>query len=198
MNKHRILRILPVFPALFCVGCETHTKSNVEDYFDIMKECRENSDFHTQLYLFPETIENTEIVTFLYQETSDLFTGSYFFYLVLTYSQEGFETELNRLSNVKAEYKNGVIKPVLSYPELSSFLTINKDHRYEYAIYDKENLEIAYISNQLYEWEQLTILKEKHYMPTFVIPEQYDDGKNTYNMYYYYENDIGYEIGIDL
>ena len=139
------------FPALFCAGCNTHTKSNVEDYFDILKECQENRDFHTQLYLYPETIEGAEIVTFLYQETSDLFTGSYFFYLVLTYSEEGFNAELNRMANAKAEYKNGVVKPTLAYPESNSFLTINRDNRYEYAIYNKDALEIAYISNQLYQ-----------------------------------------------
>ena len=198
MNKYRFLRILPVFPALFSVGCDTHTKTNVEDYFDIMKECRENFDFHSQLYLFPETIEGAEIVTFLYQETSDLLTGSYFFYLVLTYSEEGFDSEIDRMSKVKAEYKNGITKPVLWYPEQHSFLTINRDNRYEYTIYDRENLEIAYISNQLYPWEQLTILKEKHYMPSFDIPEEYDDGENTYNIYYYYEKGVGYEIGVDL
>lgn len=194
----RILSILPVFPTLFCAGCTTHTKTNVEDYFDIMKECRENFDFHTQLYLYPETIEGAEIVTFFYQETSDLFTGSYFFYLVLTYPEEGFNAELERMSNVKAEYKNGVKKSVLSYPEQNAFLTINKDNRYEYALYNKEALEIAYISNQLYQWKELTILKPQHKMPNFDIPKEYDDGNNTYNMYYYYENNVGYEIGVDL
>ena len=198
MNKLRFLSILPVFPVLFCTGCNTHTKSNVEDYFDILKECRENRDFHTQLYLYPETIEGAEIVTFLYQETSDLFAGSYFFYLVLTYSEEGFNAELNRMANAKAEYKNGVVKPTLAYPENNSFLTINRDNRYEYAIYNKDALEIAYISNQLYQWKDLTILKEQHYMPNFVIPKEYDDGENTYNMYYYYEANVGYEIGVDL
>ena len=198
MNKIKFLRILPVFPALFSAGCDTHTKTNVEDYFDIMKECRENFDFHTQLYLFPETIENTEIVTFLYQETSDLYTGSYFFYLVLTYSEDGFNAELERMTNVKAEYKNGKTKPVLPYLEQNAFLTISKDNRYEYALYNKETLEIAYISNQLYQWSELTILKDRHSMPNFVIPKGYDDGKNTYNMYYYYEGNVGYEIGVDL
>ena len=198
MNKRLFLSILPIFPVLFCSGCNTHTKSNVEDYLDILKEAREKFDFHTQLYLCPDTIEGTEIVTFLYQETSDLFTGSYFFYLVLTYSEEGFNAEVERMGNVKAEYKNGVVKPVLSYPEQSAFLTINKDNRYEYALYNKERLEIAYISNQLYQWSQLTILDSRHSMPSFTIPEQYDDGKNTYNMYYYYEGNVGYEIGVDM
>ena len=198
MNKFKFFRILPVIPALFCTSCTTHTKSNVEDYFDILKEAREEFDFHSQLYLYPDTIENTEIVTFLYQETEDLFTGSYFFYLVLTYSQEGFDAELERMNNVKAEYKNGVVKPALAYPDLNAFLTISKDNRYEYALYDKEKLEIAYISNQLYSWKQLTILEERHYMPNFVIPKEYDDGENTYNMYYYFEDNVGYEIGRDL
>ena len=192
--KTRILSILSVIPVVFCSSCNTHTKSNAEDYSDILNECREKFDFHTKLYIYPETIEGTEIVKFFYQETSDLFTGSYFFYLVLTYSQEGFDAELQRIGEAKAEFKNGAIKTVLSYPEQSAFLSINKDNRYEYALYNKETLEIAYISNQLYLWKELEILEERHYMPTFVIPEEKDDGDNTYNMYYFYQGNVGYEV----
>ena len=194
MNKHRILPILPVFPALFCVSCTTHTKSNAEDYLDILSSCRANSDFHTQLSLFPETIENTEIVKFFYQETSDLFTGSYFFYLVLTYDNEGFMSELERMDGVRAEFSNGAIKTVIKYPDQNAFLTISKGNRYEYVLYNHESLEIAYISNQLYEWNTLLILEERHYMPDFEIPEEKDDGDNTYNMYYYYVDNVGYEV----
>ena len=198
MSKGRILQILPVFPALFCVGCKTNTKTNVEDYLDILKEAREKSDFHSQLYLYPETIEGAEIVTFLYQETEDLFTGSYFFYLVLTYNENDFNAEVQRMSKVKAEFKNGVVKTVIPYPEQSAFLSINKDNRYEYALYNKETLEIAYISNQLYDWKQLTILAERHYMPNFIIPPEYDDGNETYNLYYCYQGGIGYEVTDDI
>ena len=198
MNKLRILRILPVFPMIFCAGCDTHTKSNVEDYFEILGEARKNSDFHTQLYLFPETIEGAEIVKFLYQETSDLFTGSYFFYLALTYNEADFNAEVQRMSQVKATFKNGVVKNVIAYPEQSAFLTIDKNGRYEYSLYNKETLEIAYLSNQLYDWKQLTVLEERHKMPDFAIPEAVDDGEHTYNMYYCYQGGIGYEITDDF
>lgn len=196
--KTKFLSILPVIPVVFCSGCNTHTKSNIEDYFDILQECKNKSDFHTQLYIFPETIEGTEIVKFFYQETSDLFTGSYFFYLVLTYSQEGFDTELQRMSEVKSVFKNGAEKTVIEYPEDSAFLTIKRDNRYEYALYNKETLEIAYISNQLYQWKDLEILEERHTMPDFTIPADKDNGKNTYNMYYLYQDNVGYEVTDDI
>ena len=196
--KTKIISILAVIPVLFCSGCNTHTKSNVEDYFDILNECRDKFDFHTKLYIFPETIEGTEIVKFFYQETSDLFTGSYFFYLVLTYSQEGFDAELQRMNEVKAVFKNGEEKTVLQYPEQSAYLTINRDNRFEYALYNKETLEIAYISNQLYQWKDLEILESRHSMPSFEIPSEKDDGENTYNMYYLYKGDVGYEVTDDI
>ena len=194
MNKHKFLSIFPIIPALFCVSCNTHTKSNVEDYFDIMKECRENPDFHSQLYLFPKTIEGKEIKKFFYQETTDIMTGCYFFYLSLSYSEEDFVLEVNRMKEVKAEFKNGATKSVLSYPTQSAFLTISRDNRYEYALYNEEKLEITFISNQLYPWSDLLILEEQHKMPEFVIPKEYDDGNNSYNMYYFFVDGVGYEV----
>lgn len=192
-NKLKILKILWVFP--FLLGsCKTDTRTNAEQYQDDLKEYKEKEDFHSQLYIFPESL-NGEIVKYIISETSDLFNGSYFFYLVLEFDLETFDSELSRLSDIKAIYTkhNNVVKPILYYPEQSAYLTISKNNRYEYVLYNKEKLQIAYISNQLYEWKDVPLLPE-HSMPSFVIPKEHDDGNNTYNIYYFYEGEVGWEI----
>ena len=174
-------------------SCKRDTRTNAEQYLDQIKECRENKDFHSQLYIFPESL-NGEIIKYFYMEESDLFTGSYFYYLALQYDEETFNNELTRLSQVKSEFpKFNKVKPAIHYEEQSLYLTISRDNRYEYALYDKEKLEIAFISNQLFTWDQAKVLPE-HTMPSVVIPEELDDGNDTYNMYYYYDGEVGWEV----
>ena len=194
MNK--IIKIFTVLPfcAVVLTSCKTYIRSDVAQYQIDLKEYREKSDFHSQLYIFPESVKG-EVVKYFVAEREDLFNGSYFFYLVLNLDQETFDDELERLSGIKsvfAKYDNKV-KPILSYPEQSVYLTVMRDNRYEYALYNKETLQIAYVSNQLYEWKEVPLLLG-HEMHSLVVPSQYDDGNNSYNIYYLYENNVGHEI----
>ena len=191
-NKTKILGILWVFPLIMC-SCETDKRTNAEQYLDQITECRNNSDFHSQLFIFPETL-NGEIVKYFYMEESDIFTGSYFLYLVLDYDLQTYNSEIARLEQVKAEFtKFNKTKFVISYPEEKAYLTIFKDNRFEYALYDSNKLEIAYVSNQLFTWDRAQVLPE-HNMPNFKIPTEIDDGNNSYNMYYHYVDNVGWEI----
>ena len=191
-NKVKILGILWVFPIILC-SCKVDKRTNAEQYLDQINECRNNKDFHTQLFIFPDELKG-EIVKYFYMEESDLFTGSYFYYVVLRYDDETYNSEINRIGNVKAEFtKFNKVKPILSYPEQNAFLSISKDNRYEYVLYNAESKEIAYISNQLFTWDRAQVSPE-HSMPSFVIPSEYDDGGNTYNMYYHYVDNVGWEI----
>ena len=194
MNKiSKILGILPVFSALFCVSCKKDTRTDWEAYRDILTDCINDRDFHSQLYIFPESIEGKEITKFVFSNTTDLFNGSWLMYLGLKWDEEGFNNELTRLDNVKAVYKTGDIKPVIKYEEQSLYLTIYKDNRYEYALYNSETFEIVYVSNQLYEWKDTPVIAE-HILPSVTIPVEFDDGNNSYNIYYRYEGDVGWEI----
>ena len=194
MNKiSKIVGILPVFPALFCVGCNTTTKTDWESYGEIREECINDRDFHTQLYIFPESVEGLEITKFVFSNTTDLFNGSWLMYLGIKWDEVSFANELSRLDNVKAVYKTGDVKPVIKYEEKSLYLAINKDNRYEYAIYNVETYEIVYVSNQLYQWKDTPVVEE-HILPSVTIPAELDDGNNTYNMYYRYEGDVGWEV----
>ena len=192
-NKLKIFGIFAVFPLLLC-SCKTDTRTNAEQYLDDLKEYREKSDFHSQLYIYPDSL-NGEIVKYIISETQGPFTGDYFYYLVLEFDQETFDSELSRLNAVKAVYPkyNNAEKPIIHFPEQSVYLTIMKDNRFEYALYNKENRQIAYVSNQLYLWDDVPLLPE-HALPSVVIPKEYDDGNNSYNIYYFYDGDVGIEV----
>ena len=194
MNKIiKIFRILPVFPALFCFSCNKTEKTDTEQYVDILNDCISDRDFHSQLYIFPKSIEGLQITKFLFSHTESLYTGDWLMYLGLKWDEQGFNSELERLNNVKAVYKTGEVKPVIKFEDKSLYLTISKDNRYEYAIYNRETYEIVYVSNQLYEWDEIPV-KPEHILSNVRIPEELDDGSNTYNIYYLFGGDVGVEV----
>ena len=191
MEKLAILRILLVFPALFCTSClKKDSRSDVENYIDILKDCRDESDFHSELSIFPETIEGAETKSLYYAHRSDLFTGSFLMYLVLQYKEENFAPELERIKNTEVSFKTGEKKGTIHYPENKLFLTVKQETRFEYAIYDEGTFEIAYVSNQIFEWKD-TPVESRFILPELTIPKELDDRDNMYNMYYLYDGDVG-------
>ena len=194
MKKGGIFKILAVFPAFFCVSCfQTSTKTNAEEYEEILKDARDNSDFHSELYIFPESIEGTEIKHFVYAEMTDMFTGSYLMYVVLTYQPEDFSAELERIASVKATFKSGLEKHVIYYPEQKAYLSIQQENRYEYVIFNETTSEIAYVSNQLFQWKD-TPVESQYILPQLTIPEELEDKGWGYNIYYEYDGDVGLYI----
>ena len=188
------IKLSLIIPTLLLTGClSSKTNNDPQNYSEYLKIAVGNSDFHSELYIFPQDITEEEIKTFAYQTMDVLFTGSYFFYVVAQYDQTIFEAEINRLDDIKATFKNGKVKSILKYEEQSLYLTLNKDNRYEYVKYSKDTFEIAYVSNQLYKWNEVDI-NDNHLLGEVVIPQELDDGNNSYNMYYSYEGDIGYYV----
>ena len=188
------IKLSLIIPTLLLTGClSSKTNNDPQNYSEYLKIAVGNSDFHSELYIFPQDITEEEIKTFAYQTMDGLFTGSYFLYVVAQYDQTIFEAEINRLDDIKATFKNGKVKSILKYEEQSLYLTLNKDNRYEYVKYSKDTFEIAYVSNQLYKWNEVDI-NDNHLLGEVVIPQELDDGNNSYNMYYSYEGDIGYYV----
>ena len=173
-------------------GCaKTTTNNNPSDYQSCYNSLLNNSDFHSELYIFPKDIKQKEIISFSYRARDDLFTGSYLLYLVMKYNQDEFNNELNRLNDVKATFSRvNLVKPIIKDEEHSLYLSIYKDNRFEYAIYDNNELEIVYVSNQLFDWKE-TGIDGKYQIDKVNIPSSLDDGNNTYNMYYAYDNTGG-------
>ena len=179
--------ILVLLPALLC-SCGFSSNSNIDTYDEALKAAVDNDDFHTQLYIFPKSTNKGTPTNFAYKSMDDLFTGSYFMYLVMSYDEASFNSELERISGIYGHFPNGETKSIIHYEEESIYLTINRDKKYEYVKYDKDSLEIAYVSNQLFSWATARV-DSRHSLPSLTIPSNLDDGDNSYNMYYFYTDE---------
>lgn len=195
--KKPIIATLMTIPFLTLGGCATKANNNVNQYETLLKQSINNSDFHSELYVFPSEINTENAVAFSYKTREDLFTGSYLLYLVMKYDQNQFSAELERLDAIKAdiEIPNNVFKTksIIKDTDTSQYVTITQNSRYEYVKYNSETLEIAYVSNQLFTWNE-TGIKNEYLYKDIKIPTELDDGDNSYNMYYYRVDDIGYYV----
>jgi hypothetical protein len=195
--KKPIIATLMTIPFLTLGGCATKANNNVNQYETLLKQSINNSDFHSELYVFPSEINTENAVAFSYKTREDLFTGSYLLYLVMKYDQNQFNAELERLDTIKAdiEIPNNVFKTknIIKDTDASQYVTITQNSRYEYVKYNSETLEIAYVSNQLFTWKE-TGIKNEYLYKDIKIPTELDDGDNSYNMYYYRVDDIGYYV----
>lgn len=180
--------ILILIPAILLSSCGYSSNSNVQTYEKTLKAAIENPDFHSQLYIFPSNTNNGVPTSFAYKSMGDLLTGSYFLYLVMTYDEENFSNELTRIENVEGHFPDGQIKSIIHFEEQSIYLTINRDNKFEYVKYNRETLEIAYVSNQLFSWATANV-ELRHKLPNLKIPSELDDGENSYNMYYFYSDE---------
>jgi hypothetical protein len=195
--KKPIIATLMMIPFLTLGGCATKANNDISQYETLLKQSINNSDFHSELYVFPSEINTENAIAFSYKTREDLFTGSYLLYLVMKYDQNQFDAELNRLDVIKAdiEIPNNVFKTknIIKDTDTSQYVTITQNSRYEYVKYNSETLEIAYVSNQLFTWKE-TGIKNEYLYKDIKIPTELDDGDNSYNMYYYRVDDIGYYV----
>ena len=195
--KKPIIATLMMIPFLTLGGCATKANNNVNQYETLLKQSINNSDFHSELYVFPSEINTENAVAFSYKTREDLFTGSYLLYLVMKYDQNQFNAELERLNAIKVdiEIPNNVFKTknIIKDTDTSQYVAITQNSRYEYVKYNSETLEIAYVSNQLFTWKE-TGIKNEYLYKDIKIPTELDDGDNSYNMYYYRVDDIGYYV----
>lgn len=131
--KNKLLTIVLVAPFAL-TGCKTIKLDDVLKYEETLQKCRDENDFHTELYIFPENIQKNRIKKFRYQWTEGLFAGSFLFYLVYEWGDD-YDEEINRISQVKAVFKDRGEKTVLHYEKEKMFVTIyNEDGcRYEFA-----------------------------------------------------------------
>ena len=190
-NNARILLFLSL-PFLL-TGCLAKSEKfdNVDEYQTYLEAAINNSDFHTELYIFPSEVNKDSVKNFVYRTKEGLLNGDYFFYLVMEYDETTYSSEIERLSNVKATFSNGTVKNVIHNEEKKVYLAIQQNSRNEYAYYNETNHQIAYVSNQLYDWGMTGIDKE-HYIDDVPIEEK--DLYGGYNIYYRYEGDVGYYI----
>ena len=182
MNKRLIL--LTLFPLVLNCGC-SKSNNNIDSYDKLLVMCRDEPDFHSELYVFPDSTNIGTPTSFAYKTTPDLLTGSFLLYLVMSYDQEAYDAELSRLDKIEAHFSDEAVKKIIHFEDKNLYLAISRNSRYEYAMYFEDELKIAYVSNQLYSWLD-TSVSPKYRLPDLKIPAELDDGENSYNLYYHY------------
>lgn len=188
-----ILGVVFVVASYMVLNLKIKDKTNVEEYAQALIELKDNSDAHSGLFIFPESVNVSNVKEYKYLMRDDLFNGSYLFYLVVNYTDEDYNAEVERLKNIKAEYPNSVKNPLYNKIELPTYITIfDGNGSYEYVMLDNENKTIAYIFNQLFNWDEIEINDEYLLKNYSVNSNDKDVNQNGYNMYYFYDkNGIG-------
>ena len=188
-----IKKIIPLTLLLLLLsGCSFAiiSEDNVDLYEKELKAAIADVDLHSELYIFPESTKQGIPLKFSSLSRMALFTNDYFFYLVMKYDEETFDSELTRLEEIKANFKSGNTKSILKDETYPLFITIYDTYRFEYAVYDKEKFEIAYVTNQLFDWEE-TNIEVYHIVPELNFHSIGSYPKNGYNMYYHYVDNVG-------
>ncbi len=179
------------------VNAQIRENTNIDEYESTLKELKENSDAHSLLYIFPDSVNKDNVLEYKYAESDGLFDGSYLFYLVEKYNEENFNNEVERLNSIKVEFKEET-KSILyteegfNYP---AYVTIyDNNGTSEYALVNKEDSTIIYVFMQLFNESDSNI--DEKYFPVDYHVNKKDTKRDGYNMYYhFYKNGDGYMFG---
>lgn len=188
-----ILGVVFVVASYMVLNFKIKDKTNIVEYAQALSELRENSDAHSGLFIFPENVNVDNVKEYKYLTREDLFNGSYLLYLVVNYSDEDYNAEIERLKSVKAEYPDAIKNPLYNKSDNPAYITIfDGNGSYEYALLDSKNKTIAYVFNQLFEWKEIEI-NENYMLKNYSVNSNDKDiNQNGYNMYYIYDkNGIG-------
>ena len=93
--KKLFITTLMLIPLVTLSGCAIRTNDNLENYENLLTQAIENQDFHTELYIFPKTIDINKATAFSFKSRDDLFNGSYLFYLSMRYEQVEFSSVID-------------------------------------------------------------------------------------------------------
>ena len=148
---------------------------------------------YSSLRTFPETLEDTEVIDYVYRYMDSLFDPTAEIYLECRYGEEDYQAEIARLQGIQTEYKGEVQTIVydtenFAYP---AYAAINgNDHCYEYALLLGDG-KIAYIFLQFIEEEEISF-------PADYLPKGYEEEKEErgYSIYLFYQKD-GSAIRVD-
>lgn len=158
---------------------ESYSSTDPDEYFQF-----EGFRGKSALSIFPETIEDAEVIDYLYRYMDTLFDPTAEIYLECRYDEETYQTEIARLEGIYAEHK-GEIQTILydtesfAYP---AYVTINgNDHCYEYALLLGDG-RIAYIHMEFIKEEEIAF-------PADYLPKAYEEEDQGYSMYIFYQKD---------
>ncbi|MDO4996717.1 MAG: hypothetical protein Q4E69_06020 [Bacilli bacterium] len=137
---------------------ETH--KDLDNYYVYMQEIRKDKNAHTTLAVFPPLLYEVEaeVLDFQYKKAERVMDNLYFFYIECKYNEKNYQRELERVDKLIAR------KYLLeSNSKYDIYITRNTGYKtYEYALFDKANLKVIYVFNQVYTNKDLKTIKKEY------------------------------------
>ena len=136
------------------------TYTDIENYYKYMQEIRKDKEAHTTLAVFPPLLYEVEaeVIDFQYKKAERFMDKPYFFYIECKYNEKNYGRELERVDKLIAR------KYLLeSNNKYDIYITRNVGYKtYEYALFDKANLKVIYVFNQVYTNKDLKTIKKEY------------------------------------
>ncbi|MBU3136381.1 zf-HC2 domain-containing protein [Clostridium gasigenes] len=142
--------------------------TNISDYREFDTIHNEEQCMWSNLYVFPEKINNPDKVKsyYYYCDNKGLFDNSYQMYLESEFSEDEFKEEVKRLSEIKVKYEgdeNSIVYNNNDFKYPAYVAIKDNDCTYEYALVDDENNRVMYVYTRfMYESD---IKFDKEYLP---------------------------------
>ena len=150
-----------IIGSLYCTKLhneETHT--DLDNYYKYMQDIRKDEKAHTTLAVFPPLLYEVEaeVLNFEYKKAERFMDNPYFFYIECKYNEKNYKRELERVDKLIAR------KYLLeSNSKYDIYITRNTGYKtYEYALFDKANLKVIYVFNQVYTNKDLKTIKKEY------------------------------------
>lgn len=189
--------IAVIFSAAIIFGSRFLSSDDYEEYNDVenyqlyLEELKNNSDAHTGLYIFPKEVNIDSVEEFRYAHEDGVFDGSYLYYLTVSYNEEAYENEVNRIKKLSVKFveeKKNILyaETGFNYPAYVSIFDGNGT--YEYTLLNKEKHKIVYIYNQLFDFKHEGVNEEYTPQDYSVSKDKRDTRSKGYNMYYIYDS----------
>ena len=155
MRKIKIILLFITLSILICflTSCYQLESKNIAEYQSFYAEMDKRESFIYEL--FPNLKEQNSIKgMYIYYDDKDLIDSCYAVYLDCEYTEEMYNTEIARLSEL-SDYEDLVIKNSNSF-NYNSFVYTDILYsnsyvdsgtaRYDYALFDKSRFKIVYVS----------------------------------------------------
>ena len=172
---------------------EEYSTIDVANYgvWDGHIEC-ERDEINSKLAIFPNATENAEDADYYYYCSKGNFNNHYVIYAEMEYTDEEYQKELQRLSEIEVEIElpstqevvsNGIVfdEKSFRYPAYVAIYGCNLS--YEYALADEENHKIIYVYSRL---QDLNGMIPDKYLPLEAIGKDMYENNSWDNINIYY------------
>lgn len=113
-----------------------------------------HGDMNSSFFVFPDNLDNAKDSEYAYSAKTGLFDTDGYFILKVSYDEEEYEKEIERISDISCEVKkndgssftNYILYDENMYNYPAYIAVDGYDNSYEYALLDEENQTIIYVA----------------------------------------------------